>query len=199
MDPTPPSPVVRAAPMRAAGPGCGQLLLPGGSGVGGEPFLSAIAGRGIYAPSLLRGAQNDGLAALAALRGGAKAGAAAVAGHGFDGGLSQAAFESQPLGTQAVSLFAQGLGHRAAQSSLEHRHHLHSAAGRVCLLGGGPRLVQPLRAGLGVVDQLGSRFLCGRGGAGHGRPATGDPQHRTKGCNSPAPSSRGPCWRPRCA
>src|SRR5208283_1707219 len=81
--------------------------------------------------------------ALAALCGGSQTGAAAVAGHGFDGRLSQAAFESQPLGAQAFPVFAEGFGHRAAQSSLEHRHHLYSAAGRVRLSGGGHRLVQP--------------------------------------------------------
>jgi hypothetical protein len=192
MDPTPPSSIVRAAPMRAAGPGSGQLLLPGRSRVGGEPFLPAIAGRGIYTTPLLRGAQNDGVAALATLCGGSQTGAAAAASHGFDGRLCQTAFESQSLGAQAFPLFTEGFGHRTAQSSLEHRHYLHSAAGRVCLPGGGPRLVQPLRAGLGVVDQLGSRFLCGRGGAGDGHPATGE-------CNSPARRSKRLCWRPRCA
>ena len=71
--------------MRAAGPGCGQLLLPSGPGVGGEPFLPAIAGRGIYTTPFLRRAQNDDVAAFAALCGGSQAGAAAVASHGFDG------------------------------------------------------------------------------------------------------------------
>src|ERR1017187_5315445 len=104
MDPTPPSSVVRAAPVCIAGPGCGQLLLPRRFGVGGEPFLPAAVGRGIYAPSLLRRAQNDGLAALAALRGGSQAGAAAAAGNGFDGHLSQTAFGSQPAGAQAIPL-----------------------------------------------------------------------------------------------
>src|SRR5208282_6245833 len=118
MDPTSPSSIVRAAPMRAAGPGCGQLLLPSGPGVGGESFLPAIVGRGIYTTPILWRAQNDHVAASATLCRGSQAGAAAVAGHGFDGRLSQAAFESQPLGAQAVSLFAQGSGHRASQSSL---------------------------------------------------------------------------------
>src|SRR5208282_6297665 len=107
MDSTPSFSIVRAAPMRVAGPGCGQLLLPSGPGVGGEPFLSAIAGRGIYTTPLLRGAQNDHVAALAALCGGTQTGAAAAAGHGFDGRLSQAAFESQSLGAQAFPEFAQ--------------------------------------------------------------------------------------------
>src|ERR1035441_4868926 len=125
MDPTPPSSIVRAAPMCAAGPGCGHLLLPSGAGVGGEPFLPAIAGRGIYTAPILWRAQNDDVAAFAALCGGSQAGASVAAKHGFDGRLSQAALEPQSLGAQALSLFAQRFGSRAAQSSLAHRHHLH--------------------------------------------------------------------------
>src|SRR6266852_4109880 len=100
MDPTPTSTFVSAPPMRAAGPGCGQLLLPSDTGVGGKPFLPAIAGRGIYPPSLLRGAQDDDLATIAAPCRGSQAGAAPAAGRGFDGRLSQTAFESQPPGAQ---------------------------------------------------------------------------------------------------
>ena len=198
MDSTPPSRIIRAEPVRAAGPGAGQLLLPSGAGVGGEPGLSALAGRGIYPASVLWGAQNDGLAAVAGPCGGAQTGAATAAGHGFDGGVSQAPLEPQPLGPPAVSLFVEGVGHRAAQPSLEHRHHLHSAARRVCVSDGGHRLVQSLCVGLGDVDHLGSRFLCGRAGAGDGRPATGDPQHGPGGPNTPARPSRPRCWPPRC-
>jgi hypothetical protein len=107
MDPTPPSSIVRAEPMRADGLGCGQLLLPRGPGVGGEPFLPAIAGRGIYTTPVLRRAQNDDVAAFAALRGGSQTGAPVAAEHGSDGGLSQAALESQSIGAQAFPLFAQ--------------------------------------------------------------------------------------------
>src|SRR4051812_20551579 len=136
--------------------GNSQLLLPGGARVSGEPLLPALARRGVYAASLLWRAQNDVLAAIAALCGGTQAGAPIAASHGLDGRLSQATFESQSLAPQAVSLLVEGVGHRAAQSSLEHRHYLYPSAGWVCLSGGGHRLVQPLRAGLGVVDQSGS-------------------------------------------
>src|ERR1017187_715727 len=110
MDPTQTSTLVIAPPMRPAGPGCGQLLLPAGPGVGGEPFLPTIAGRGIHLPPLLRRAQNDGLAALAGPCGGSQAGAPTPAGHGVDGRLSQATFELQPLGAPALSLSTQGFG-----------------------------------------------------------------------------------------
>ena len=54
----------------------------------------------------------------------------------------------------------------AAQSGLEHRHHLYPAAGRIRLSGGGHRLVQSLRAGLGVVHDAGGGLLRGSGRAG---------------------------------
>src|SRR6266581_4919700 len=168
MDSTQTFTAVGPAAMCLIGNGGGQLLLPGGARVGGEPSLPALARRGVYAASFLWRAQNDGLVAIAALCGGTKAGAAIAASHGFDGCLSQATFESQSLAPQALSLLVEGVGHRAAQSSLEHRHHLYPSAGRVCLSGGGHRLVQPLRLGLGVVDQSGSRLLCERAGAGLG-------------------------------
>ena len=98
MGPAPPSPVVRAAPMRAAGPGAGQLLLPRHPGVGREPVPPTPAGRGIYPASLLWGAQNDGLAALAAAGGGAQARALPAACPGPAGRVSPAALKPQPLG-----------------------------------------------------------------------------------------------------
>src|SRR5258707_11301620 len=105
MDPSQKFTVVGEAPVRSAGPGFGQLLLPTGSRVRREPLLSAFARRGIHSASFLRRAQNDGLAAITTLCGGAQACATAVASNGFDGGLSQATFELQPTGTQALSLF----------------------------------------------------------------------------------------------
>src|ERR1700756_1618739 len=107
MDPAPIKTPVRAPPMRAAGPGPGQLLLPGGAGVGAEPPVPALAGRGIYPPSILRGAQDDGVAAPATPCGGSQAGAAPVAEHGVNGRLSQAALEPESPGAQALSLSAQ--------------------------------------------------------------------------------------------
>src|SRR3974390_406323 len=181
MDSSPTPTVVSASAMRTAGSGCGQLLLPREAGVGGESLLPAIARRGIYPSSLLRRAQDDALAALAAPCSGSQTSASSVAGDGFDGRLSQAAFEPQSSSPQAFSVSAQGRSDRATQPGLEHRHHLYSAAGWVCLSGRGHGLVQPLRAGLGVIAQFGSRLLCGGAGAGVESPAAGDLQHRPGG------------------
>jgi len=172
MDPTSTSAVVNSAAVPTAGIGLRQLLLSGGAGVSGESGLLALAGRGIHSASVLRGAQNDLPIAAGGPSGGTQAGASFAADDGVDGGVSEAPFELPSAGSPAFSLPAQGPGDRAAQSGLEHRHHLHPAAGRIRLPGGGPRLVQPLRVGLGTVDQLGNGFLCGRFGAGADRNAT---------------------------
>src|SRR5258708_38744399 len=155
-----------------------QLLLLGGAGVATKPALHAFVGRGIHASSFLRGAQDDLLAAAVGLWGGTQAGAANAAPDGFDGLLAQAAFEFEPARAPAVSLLVRGCKNREGQSGLEHRHHLYSAARGLCVFGRDSGLVQPLRAGVGVVDQFGVGFLPGGFGTGLGTAAPGDLQHR---------------------
>src|SRR5665647_786798 len=118
-------PVVGAVPVPIAGPGTSQLLLPGGAGVGGESALPGIAGSGVYGSSLLRGAKDDDRIAAQRLCSGSQEGAPPAPFDGSDGGVSQTPFEPQSIGSSAISLSAQGGGHRASQSSLEHRHHLY--------------------------------------------------------------------------
>src|ERR1044071_4556272 len=120
--------VVSAKAVQAAGLSASQLLLPSATGVGGESALHALVGSGVYRAAVLRSPENDGGLAAPRLFGGSPAGAAPVARDGIDGPFPQAAFEPQSVGAQAISLFAQRLGDRAAQSSLEHRHHLHPVA-----------------------------------------------------------------------
>src|ERR1017187_2734017 len=180
MDSTPPSPIVREPAVPASGPGHVQLLLRGQAGVGAEPAVHALVGRGIHATPFLRGAQNDRLVAAAGSGGGLGSSAAFTPGHGLDGRLCQAALEPQSSGPQAFSLSAEGSGDRATQSGVEHRYHLHPAKRWVCVSGRGHRLVQPVYPGLGVVDQPGSRFLCRALRAGVEAPAAGDLQHRPR-------------------
>src|ERR1019366_2888103 len=178
MDYSQTSSLVGAAAVPTAGPGSGQLLLSSRAGVGGQSALHAIAGSGIYRSSLLRSAEDDGLVATAGACRGAQAGAAPAPCDGADGGVSEAAFEPQSIGLPALSVSVEGPGHRAPQPSLEHRHHLHPAAGWICFLGGDPGLVQPLCARLGTIDYVGSRLLCGGPGASVSDATPGDLQQR---------------------
>src|SRR5258705_13174020 len=99
MDHSQTSPVVGAAAVPIAGPGCGQLLLPGRAGVSGESALPAIAGPGVHPTSVLRSAEDDGLVAATGLCGGAQAGASPAPRDGTDGGISQTAFEPEFIGS----------------------------------------------------------------------------------------------------
>src|SRR3954453_5755773 len=124
-----------AAAVRAVGPGPIQLLLSSAAGILGEPVLHAMAGPGIHRTTVLRRGEDDGRIAEPGPSGGAQTSAAVAPGNGIDGGLRQTSIESQSIGAQALSLSVKGRGHRAPQSGLEHRYHLHSLARRVCLLG----------------------------------------------------------------
>src|SRR5271165_4875284 len=137
MDSTQTSAVIgpSAVPLVRAGP-C-QPLLCGAARIGRELAVDASAGRRVHAASVLRGAPDDLLAANRWPSRGTQAGTAATAIDGFIGRVSEAAAELQPLGTPALSLPVAGCRPGAAQSGVEHRHHLHSAAGRVRLFGGG--------------------------------------------------------------
>src|ERR1051325_10528716 len=127
MDQSHPCTVVGATAMPTAGPGSGDLLLPGPAGVAGESALHALAGPGVYRSALLRRAQDDGRLAAPGLRGGTQTGEASAAGHGVDGGVSQAPPEPEPISAQALSVSVEGRGHRASQPGLELRYHLHPA------------------------------------------------------------------------
>ena len=58
--------------------------------------------------------------------------ATADAGHGPGGDLPQAADDGAVPGTQDLPVFAAECGDRAAESGLEHRHHVHPLAGATC-------------------------------------------------------------------
>src|SRR2546428_14011007 len=92
------STLVGATAVSTAGPGSGQLLLPGRTGVGGESALHALAGPGVYRSSVLRSAEDDGRVAATGLCCRAQAGAPPAPGDGAEGRLSQASFEPESIG-----------------------------------------------------------------------------------------------------
>ena len=62
--------------------------------------------------------------------------------------------------TQDLPVFTAECGDHAAQPGVVHRHHVHSAAARLLVPGGGDGLVQPLRAGLAVVEHAWTGTFC---------------------------------------
>ena len=92
--------------------------------------------------------------------------------HGHRGDLPEAADDAAGGGTQDLPVFAAGCGDDAAGPGVERGHHLRAAAARVLVPGGGDGLVQPLRAGVAVVEHAGGQLLR-RGldeALAHGRP-----------------------------
>ncbi len=83
-------------------------------------------------------------------------------------------------GTQDLPVFAAECGDRAAESRLEHRHHVHPHAGRFRVPDGGHGLVQPARPVVAVVEHLGRSVLHrGLGGSLAGKRA-GDFQYGSR-------------------
>ena len=114
-----------------------QSVLPVSSRLQGEFDLDAVAGRGVHPASLSGCNQADGLveeAGLSACRNAAYTALAAV--NGADGHLPRPQPESPCSGAQDLSVpFAQ-CTNRASQPSLECRHNVCPAQGRLYLLGG---------------------------------------------------------------
>jgi putative transposase len=98
----------------------------------------------------------------------------------------ETAYEQAGSRAQDLPLSAAQPGHRAAQSRLGGRHHIHSDRARVSLPGGGDRLGQP--GGAGPVDHDGRFVLPCRAGGG-ARPVrqAGNLQYRSE----PAPAKAG--------
>ena len=77
-----------------------------------------------------------------------------------------AAHHEAATGTQDLPIFAGGPGGNPPWGGDLRRHHLHSGAGRILLLGGGHGLGQPLRAVVGVGQHDGGGVLRERGRGG---------------------------------
>jgi len=124
----PPSPIVRAAPMRAAGPGRSQLLLPARRGDAGEPFLPAIAGRGVH-PTPFYGVRKMTMwLRLQHYAVGPKRVRRLLRSMGLMAVYPKPRLSLNPLEHKRFPICSK-VWTSCAQSSLEHRHHVYSAAG----------------------------------------------------------------------
>ena len=85
---------------------------------------------------------------------------------GLEAIYPQAAHHAARRRTQDLPVFTAECGDHAAQPGVGQRHHVHSAAAGLLVPGGGDGLVQPLRAGVAVVEHAGGKFL--RRGVGGG-------------------------------
>jgi len=107
-------------------------------------------------------------------------GSAVDAGDETAGGLAGTAHQSGSSTASGLSVFAAGYKDRGAESGVVFGHHVRSYAAGFSVSGGSDGLVQPVRAGLGVVQHVGGAVLRGGVAAGVGDRAAADLQHRPR-------------------
>lgn len=154
--------------VRVGGPVPQRLLLRAQSGDAGESGPDAAAGRappeapGLWEPTANRMAAAGGAGAEP------QAGGAVAADHGHRGHLPAAFTEPSPGRASDLSVSVGRLGNHGSGPGVVCGHHLCAHGLWLHVSGGGDGLVEPLRAGLGAVQQPGGGVLCAglAGGAG---------------------------------
>src|SRR5712692_1562661 len=154
--------------MCAAGAAAVELVLPAGPTVGDDAGVTRPAGRAVHADAVLWIPPDDGLAAERGVPRQSQARAPAAAAIGVGGDLSEAQDEYASAGPSDLSVPVARSADHAGGPGLELGHHVHPVGTGVAVPGGDSRLVQPVRRGLGGVEQPRQRVLCRGVGAGAG-------------------------------
>ena len=136
-----------------------------------RPTLSAAA--------VLRVAAHDRLAGRIWLAGQRKAGGADDAGYGTAIRVAEAVYKPTPSGKPGLPIPVARVGHPGSEARLVCRYHLYSAARRASVSGRRDGLVQPVCAGLGVIQLDGIGVLHPGAESCVGTWHTGDIQHRS--------------------
>jgi len=163
-----------AAAMRAAGTGPIELVLPACTVErGGSPSHESDR-RAVHTTAVLRKPKDGRFFEGVGARGEPEAGSAADAGDGHTWGLPRPGHESATPGTDCLSVsFARGSGDQT-RPGLEYRHHLYSSGAGVCVSGGDPGLVFPIRVVVPAFKQSGNVFLSRGTRRGAGDRYAGD-------------------------
>ena len=157
------------------------VLHTGGAERGGSPGDEAYR-RAIHADAVLRFSANDGPSEDAWYRSQPQAGAAFDAADGARGHLPEAAPVRELPAAQGVSLLAARGRREQSGPGVEYGYNLHPVAAWICVLGGDPGLVQPVRAHVAVIEHAGCGVLPGgAGGCAERTTTAGDFQQRSRG------------------
>src|SRR5579864_2042046 len=142
--------------VRTAGSAPLDLLLPAAAGKRREPVSTSPARPAVSEVALLREPQNG-------IRTGGEPQThpTADAHSGYRSSVSQTELEPPGAGSRSVSVPAARHRDRTAQSRLEHRYYLHSAARWLPILGRGDGLVQPFCSQLGTIQHARNGLLPG--------------------------------------
>ncbi len=165
--------------MRPGGAAAVELLLRAdGHGERREPAADETNRRALPEAAVLRIAEDDRLAPGSGLVGQREAGGATDAGDGAASHCARATYESSASQASGVSVSAARPSGPGAEPGLVCRHHVHSPAVGLPVLGGGDGLVQPVCAGVGIVELAGDRFLPAGVDTGFGAGQARYFQHR---------------------
>ncbi len=161
--------------VRAAGLASVNLLLPTSRRVGRELGTNATDRRAVFEIPILRLPKHFTRTEVQS-----KTYPTAHASDEYRSDLSQKANHSASCRTQDIPVFTTKCGDNADRPGVEHRHHLHSDAAWILVLGCSNRLVQPVRVIVAAFEHAARRVLH-RGVAGSvGQVAARDLQHRSR-------------------
>ena len=169
------------AAMRVDLPAAVELVLRAAKRERREFAANAVAGRTVHADAVLRESPHDSVAAKARLERQPQTCATTHAADGHRSDLREAAIVRSSARTSDLSISAERNEDHAAESGVEHRHHLYSSEWRFRISGGDSGLVQPVRAGVGNLDHTRHELLRVGTGLGVEEVNAGDLQHRSGG------------------
>src|SRR5437879_5335297 len=157
------------------------MVLRAGGGVGREFSVDAADRRAVLADTVLRQPSDGGM--VAGPRSGSESQAcpAADADDEAGGHLPEAADDDRGSGAPDLSVSAAERNGDATEPGVERGYHVCALTLGVFVLDGDSGLVQPLRAGVAVVEQSGRGLLRGGVGRGVALWSAGDFQHRPGG------------------
>lgn len=157
------------------------VVLRGGTGDGRKFAIDAVDRRAIHTDAVLRNPKDGLVARRARIRSQCETGTPADAADGAGSDISEAPAVGSWGRAQDLSVSAGQPQDRSARPRMGQRYHLHPTAAGICLFGGDHGLVQPVCAGVGSIDFVGERLLCGSTGLGIDDDAAGDLQYRPRG------------------
>lgn len=143
-----------------------------------ESDADEASGRTIHGNAVLWSAANDGMASKRGLRRQPEASSATDAANGIGSHLPETKIVAALQGTSDLSLSAPRNDGIPSESSVEHRHNVHSAPSGFYLSGGDYGLVQPVCSGMGSIGYAGIEFLHLGTGLGSATGAAGHFQYR---------------------
>jgi hypothetical protein len=125
-----------------------------------EPRVDAVAGRAIYADTVLWSSPDARASGQKRPSNQSQAGKTTSAENGAGGDLCKTSVVSAGARPSDLSLSFKGVADHPSQPGVGNRYHVCPPAERICISGSYHGLVQPVRSVMGIVSHDGCEFLC---------------------------------------